>query len=223
MCIKKQKIKMEIKNIKGFTVIELLVTMVIIGILATVTSPLYNSFQYKNDLLYMARNVDSLFNKAYNSALTSQLLGEAVEVPLGYGILIDTTGVNHKASLYLKHKNNINMYFENVLLGAAFDDEIVEEIEFTDNIVVADIQDNTNTSIVGCTEGISTRESISSTNHECDMISIAFAPPYGTISFFNGNNTPLSGEVGIVIIHPELEDKQKKFIINKATERIYYE
>ena len=65
----------------GFTLVELLLSLAVLGIVATISIPVYQSFQTKNDL-------DLAANTVVQSLRRAQILSQSGESASGWGVFI---------------------------------------------------------------------------------------------------------------------------------------
>lgn len=71
---------------KGFSLIELLLSLAIISIIVMITIPIYGSFQARNDLTIAATTVAQTLRRA-------QILSQAVSGDSGWGVKIQTGSI----------------------------------------------------------------------------------------------------------------------------------
>lgn len=57
-------------NIRGFTVVELMMSIAILGIISAISLPVYNSFQVRNDVILASDSTTDILRRAHSYART---------------------------------------------------------------------------------------------------------------------------------------------------------
>jgi prepilin-type N-terminal cleavage/methylation domain-containing protein len=98
--------RVRVEGKKGFTLIEMLLSVAIIAILAGVSTPVYQMFQNRNDL-------DIATTTIAQSARRAQLLAQAVAGDTSWGIYVQAKSITlFKGAAYLTRDNNFDEVFD---------------------------------------------------------------------------------------------------------------
>lgn len=90
----------------GFTLLEVLLSLALIGVLASISMPFYQSFQNKNEL-------DIAVNTIAQSLHRAQVLSQAVDADNTWGVYIQSTStIMFQGSSYATRDENYDEVFE---------------------------------------------------------------------------------------------------------------
>jgi len=195
------KNKFKIERKKAFTLVEILLSLVIMAVISGLSVPIVFNLQYNNELKDAAVQIDSLIRKAENLALSGSFFDKTGGVPTyGYGINFSS---NNEVILFANGSNGASYQYDDVALELYSDDDI---IKFNDSI-----------GIVGFTTDLLGAIMPSSYGPN-----ILFVPPDGEVKISDKNGTVASSteEISIYITH-EYIDKCYVFTINKFSERYF--
>lgn len=99
---------------KGFTIIEMLLSVAAIGVIAGISIPIYQSFQTRNDL-------DVAVTEIAQSLRRAQVLSQAVDGDIGWGVSVQSGIVTiFKGTSYAMRDANLDEIFEmptNIILS----------------------------------------------------------------------------------------------------------
>lgn len=91
---------------KGFTLIEIILSITLIGILAGISFPLYQTFQIKNDLNIAA-------NEIIKSLRRAQILSETMDYDSSWGLKIETQKITlFQGENFSNREKNFDEQFE---------------------------------------------------------------------------------------------------------------
>lgn len=112
----------KVKRVTGFTLLEVLLSIAIIGILAGISMPIYQSFQVKNDL-------DVAVNTIVQTLRRAQLLSQAVDGDSSWGVYMQNGSITlFQGADYSSHDSNFDEVFD-VPTSITFSG--IQEIVFT--------------------------------------------------------------------------------------------
>lgn len=130
---------------KGFTLLEVLLVVVLMGALAALSAPIYNSYKLRNDF-------DIAINTATQSLYRAQILSQAVDGDSGWGVYIDVGNVViYKGANYVSRDTNFD---EEYAINSSIRVSGISEINFnkftglpqtTGNIILTNINNEVET------------------------------------------------------------------------------
>jgi len=160
-------------NKNGFTIIELIIVMVIIGVVIAITLPSYNKVRNNKNLLLGKEQVSSDIRMAQNYSFNTLKFGVAFPEG-GYGInFVDAVGGDHKKYIIFADVSSDQIY------NAAT--EKLQEIELPRSVEILSLE-------------VEDSFAVSSFPNSVDLV---FKPPYGKVFIKSGGNLYVKLEIKI--------------------------
>lgn len=130
---------------KGFTLLEVLLVVVLIGALAALSAPIYNSYKLRNDF-------DIAVNTTAQALYRAQVLSQSVDGDSAWGVYIQTGNiVIYKGSSYASRDSNYDEEYDiNNKIAISGENEINFNKfsglpQTTGNIILTDINNEVET------------------------------------------------------------------------------
>jgi prepilin-type N-terminal cleavage/methylation domain-containing protein len=107
---------------RGFTLIEILLSIACLAIIASISIPVYQSFQNRNDLNIAANTVAQSLRRA-------QILAQAAEGDTSAGVKIETTGITiFRGPSFLLRDSDLDEF---ITMSASITTQGLDEIVFS--------------------------------------------------------------------------------------------
>lgn len=195
------------KTFSGFTLVELLITVSILGIMSAVASPFVIGTQYTNEVKSNAILIEALIKKAQNLATTGNTVVETNGIPTyGYGVNFNS---NHEITLFINDHEGEKYQYEagsDTKLGSVSTNDVVE---LPPNIGIDSFLTNGSGTSIPSSFGAN----------------VIFLPPDGAISITDnrgiGSNS-FNNEISIFLKHYD-GNRCFLFNLNKTSGRFYKE